>query len=712
MRQIKITIDGQTVDLPDSLSAIKLTFALKDRKGIAVNTGSRSEYSFTLPSTKQNDAIFERFWKAQELNPNAQLFKPAQIEVDGLPYFQGKAQLISATAQGVIYDRRGAEYKVAFYGNNIDWVNDLRECKLYELPFSTHTFNNATILSSFIKQYPTDDYSYQPIKLKSWAFPNKIQYSECTPLLSIAAIVDYIFARVGYSVTSNFFSLPFFQRLYMPVLLPNSLAADYSDDYLSIKGEALALEVNVDTDPTILITFAQTQSPSIGANPFTGQEYIVPEDGFYRVRIRGSFFNVTGTIGYELILFNTTVAPFVQILRVGDSSFNAYSTAGEISGEIVVQLTAGDKFGVILLADTTSGSADTDIFIEVFGEIPVKLGSNIDFKYLIPRDWDCLGLLKGISHAFNLTWQTNVIGREIVVEPSDTYLHEDRYPNSKTLEEGFYLDTYNNLTTKIDLEKTAELKSRTDEGETIQLTWQYDGETEDALNELSKDFGLLAAQYSMPTNRFAKGVEIIENPFFAATLTIFDESIKSDTSRNSPQIPIIWNGNYLDDSQSSEAKTDIIPRILYKEPYIDLQNRASIRIDNGLGGFQDVLCPLAYMVNYNDTSGFSMPLSFNNVEVNGLIQIGLMQRMYLNSLKRIEVGKDLEEFLLWDLLSIQNLNFRIKVILQEASFILQEINSYNVLADGSTKTFLLFDAAIEEDDLDKIGGSNISNIIG
>lgn len=712
MRRVIIKIDGQTVDLPESLSSLQLTFALKDRKGLAINTGTRSEYSFKFPATKRNDEIFQRFWRAQELNPEAQILKPASIEVDGLPYFQGKAQLISATSQGQIYDRRGKEYKVAFYGNNIDWVSDLRDCRLYELPFSTHTFDNATILSSFIHQYPTDDYSYQPIKIKSWAFPDKIQYTECSPLLSFASIIDYIFDRVGYTVNSNFFSLAFFQRLYLPVILPDKLGEAYSGDYLSIKGEALGLAVNVDTSPTVLLTFAQTQSPAVGANPFSGQEYTAPSDGFYRVRIRGNFYNVTGTIGYRLIVFLSTTPPFVPVFEVGDQDFNAYSSAGEVSGEIVLDLTAGEKFGVILVADTTSGSADTDIFIEVDGEIPIKVGTTIDFKYILPREWGCLDFLKGISHAFNLVWETNVLQRSIRVEPADPYLHEARSPQTRTLEDGFYLNNYQNLTRKIDISKDAELKSSTGDAQSVVLTWKYDGATEEALNEISQDFGFFAARYLMPTDRYSKEQEAIENPFFAATLTIFDDAIRTDTSENSPQIPVIWNGNYLESSQSTEARTDITPRILYKEPYIALQNRAYIRIDNGLGGFNEVLCPLAYMVHYNDTTGFTMPLSFNNVLVNGIEQKGLMERFYLGTLKRREVGKELEEFILWDILSIQNLSFRDKIILQNASFILQEINQYNVLSEGSTKTYLIYDAQIQEGDEDKIESSEVTNKLG
>ena len=42
MADIKIYIDNQVVDLPVDNLNLNLTYALKDRDGFAVNTGSRS----------------------------------------------------------------------------------------------------------------------------------------------------------------------------------------------------------------------------------------------------------------------------------------------------------------------------------------------------------------------------------------------------------------------------------------------------------------------------------------------------------------------------------------------------------------------------------------------------------------------------------------------------------------------------------------------
>ena len=124
MADIKIIIDNQVVDLPVNDLNLNLTYSLKDRDGFAVNTGSRSEYSFELPSTHNNDVIFSRFYDVSEETGTKQVLLTASIEVNGLPFFSGLAQLTSTTIEPDLYYWKGKTYKVSFYGNNVEtgWI--------------------------------------------------------------------------------------------------------------------------------------------------------------------------------------------------------------------------------------------------------------------------------------------------------------------------------------------------------------------------------------------------------------------------------------------------------------------------------------------------------------------------------------------------------------------------------------------------------------
>ena len=117
------------------------------------------------------------------------------------------------------------------------------------------------------------------------------------------------------------------------------------------------------------------------------------------------------------------------------------------------------------------------------------------------------------------------------------------------------------------------------------------------------------------------------------------------------------------------------------------------------------------MVDYNNLDGERMSLAFGNNTINGNEIKGLLDRFYLSDMKRREVGKDLETYIFWDLLGISNLDFRNKVILKDDAYILQEVNSFNVLSDKSTKTYLQYAAQVESSDSDNVDSPEVDNKI-
>jgi len=89
MSEVKIYIDSKIADVsPDGVNLV-LTYAIKQKEGIETNTGTRSEYAFEFPATKQNDEIFSRFFDVGEVTINKQIFLDARIEIDGMTFFTG-----------------------------------------------------------------------------------------------------------------------------------------------------------------------------------------------------------------------------------------------------------------------------------------------------------------------------------------------------------------------------------------------------------------------------------------------------------------------------------------------------------------------------------------------------------------------------------------------------------------------------------------------
>jgi hypothetical protein len=691
MADIKIYIDNQVVDLPVDNLNLNLTYSLKDRDGFAVNTGSRSEYSFEFPSTHNNDIIFSRFYDVSEETQNKQVLLSASIEVNGLPFFSGLAQLTSTTIEADLFYWKGQTYKVSFYGNNVDWVAQLKNKYLYEYDYGTHVFDSGTVLSSFSNVY-TDIYKYILIKWKDWAVSGEVQWSEFTPALFVKAILDRIFSDIGYTYQSNFFSLDSAERLIMPIPLTDKITDEqYGLDYLNVTAN--------DTQIASTFSFAgafilpnQTYAPAIGPNPYnivTGI-YTVPVTGYYLLSVNCVLSNITTSAGARFGFGINGAIPVTGFGQVNLTPPQPYTTNTTVSGEEIYLLNAGDTvqlFGTLVVV--VPGTYDFVLDFNIVGEALVQSGLTIDFRYFINKEYNSLDFIKGLAHAFNLTFQTDVDNRTVTIEPADTYLNQSR-PAVQNNEQGFYETTISDLTEDVDLIKGGEVYSRSDINQLVKFTWQYDSNdpTLEALNGIEA-VALHQSRFTFIQNRFQKDEDVIENPFFSTTLVIADSTIQGANTTKTPMIPIIWSQNYLENTISIEANYDIMPRLLATDK-TDPDYNGTININDG-STVSEYDTPVAYMVDYNNTTGDFMSLSFGSETVNGFYIKGLLERFYLQEFIRRQAGKEVECYIFWDALMIRQLDFRKRVNIHGDNYILQEINSFSVTSNESTKTYLIYD---------------------
>ena len=690
MDYININIDGLDADLPTGNLNLSLTYSIKGREGLAVNTGSRSEYSFQLPATKQNDLINKRFWDVGEVNPDVQVYRPAQIEVNGLPFFTGKAQLKSATLRQDMYGWQGDKYKVAFYGDNIDWVADAKDLRIVDYDFGSITYARANILADLSNSYTAgDNYLFTLIKWQDWAVVGQVDLLEATPALFVKTIFEKFFNGLGYTVNSNFAGLDFFERLIMPIPIPEKLGTEFSIDYMNVEVEETFSPAAGALPPIIFTT--QNVTPPL-ANPYnigTG-EYTCPYDGYYLVEGRGSISNVTGTVGCQIQHFVFDGAIWIIEQFVGDLSAIAFSGDTVLKYSKVFYYNAGDKISAGFFTNSSSGTYDLDFTWTVTGEAITQDGDILDFKYLINPDWKALDFIKGLAHAFNLTFQTDVTSQTVTIEPADTYAYTQRNPTSSSLELGFYSATdVVDRTLQLDLSKGGELTSNSERPEAFTLAWKADDAdpTVDAINE-GADLKVLEGRYRFPTNRFKAGNKMVENPFFAPTLCLADSEVQASDSVKTPYFPIIWNENYLENSTSTTPNYDIQPRLLVNRPAPIQNYNGTINVFDGTSVIQ-IAAPYAYMMDFNADQNF-VSLSFSDTVINGFAVSGLLNRFYLREMIRRQTGKELETWLFWDVLQIANLDFSQLVQLNNDNYILQEVNKFNVLGNRSTKTLLVY----------------------
>ena len=706
MANIRIYIDNKLCDLPESNLNLNLTYALKDRNGIAVNTGSRSEYSFELPATKNNDAIFSRFYDVSEDTVAEQKFLPAYIEVDGLPFFSGLAQLTSVTIDQDFYYWKGQNYKVSFYGNNVDWVQQLKNKFLYQYDYGTHTHDYTQILTSVNYDYFNNyTYKYILIKWKDWLVSGQVDALEYTPALFIKTIVDRIFSDIGYTYNSNFMSLLSFEKLIMPIPLSDKISDEqFGLDYLNVSLSDSQVGV-IGYPNTTYIFPIQGYAPAIGANPYnniTGV-YTVPQTGYYLLSVYINVSNITTSSNVILGFVINGAPPPVVYAKGGIVGTET------IKGEQVFQLNAGDTVQLAsIITAFTPGTMDYNIAFDIIGEAQVLNGTTIDFRYFINKQWNSLDFIKGLAHAFNLTFQTDVDNKNITIEPANNYLNQSSYPSVSNSESGFYTNNFIDLTEDVDLIKGGEVYSKSDIKELVKLSWQYDSNdpTLEAISGI-EDIALHQARFTYIANRFQKEEDVIENPFFSTTLCIAESTIQGTNTTKTPVIPIIWNENYLETTISAEANYDIMPRILTTEEANGITN-GLINVYYG-SVVTEYPFPVAYMVDYNNTSGNFISLSFGSETVNGNYVQGLLERFYLGDFVRRQCGKEVECYIFWDALMVRQLDFSKLVKIHGDNYILQEVNSYSVTSTDSTKTYLIYD-----DQGDGTEGTQITNslIIG
>lgn len=316
--------------------------------------------------------------------------------------------------------------------------------------------------------------------------------------------------------------------------------------------------------------------------------------------------------------------------------------------------------------------------------------------------------MQGLAHAFNWRFETDTLRRTVTVEPADRYPYAQQVGEFQQINDGFYTGQADQ-TQQLDLIPGGQLDNNKELPKAYRLTWKSDSNdsTAEALAEGEKQ-ALLSAQYVFLDNTQSDDIEEVENPFFAATVALFDAQIIAEDSLVTPQIPMIWPKSYLEDKTADEhlGKQKYLPRLLYGEPYATGPRNGRINVIGALGGRGD--CPQNYMVNYNNADGLFISLAFGDVVVNGNNVQGLLSRFYLPSLKRLEVGKVLTCTMIWTRQQLSTLSFRERVIIAGNVYLLQQVGRFNVLGAGPTKTKLVYNAQAEASDLDKVaaGPSN------
>ena len=713
----RLTIDSTEVDLPQSGLSYSLVYEVG---GDGFVSGAYSKRSIDLPSTLTNDTLFSDWYAAGTANElTAPILKDFVFEDGGLTIMTGKAELQSAPLLSDRYGFKAKSYKVDLYGNNADWTLQLKDLYLRDLPIPSALYDLPTVMSGWTATYDSGDYfGFTLIKWKEWNITGQVGIDEFTPFLFIRSLIDYAFDTIGYTINSNFLDSDVFKRLILVCPPIERYPEEYSQDYLNVDLEEPGTTAEYfDLLPPFFTTpylFPNITQPSLNApyNSSTGF-YVVPFTGYYEISIN---VNITSTGTHRswfgaAINSNTNALVNNSIIFFGDL-FGPYS--GNASGSSVsdvVYLQAGDTISLAIAnSEVPPGQNVTSwsFSMNIRGEAENAFGSILAFKYLV-KNWKFIDMLKGLQQMFNLRFEANPQAQTITIEPADDYLYRQyNAPTNVTeeLRQGFYTDTTNDTRQQLDLLREAEIFNVSDVPQVTIFDYKTDGDSEEFKQE-NEPIGIYAAQYTLPADRFNDTTETKENTFFAKTVHTIDGEIQGTTATTMLQVPLIYPQNYELDPTATEADYDVEPRILYFAGYRGIPTDSLVKY--AFTGGVELSPPLSFMVNYNTELDFS--LGFANEQINGNKATGLFEAFWMHEYARKRIGKRLECGYFWDLLTINALTFRDKILLNGDMFILDKIDGYNAQKDSSTKTVLTLDRYPETADENATETAGIIGII-
>ena len=711
MQYIELKINGTIVELPSDALSIELNYRIQD--GLNVS-GASSERSVELPYTKGNKSALGELGE----------LKAMQLQAGGIPILTGKAQFNELALKAAGTGQIGKAAKVALYGSNADWITLLGDKKLSELDWSNeeHTLIDITVKNGFTNSYPLSNYVYHIWRLKDWTFFVS-QYAatatDCSPALPVRTILDKMFNEIGYTYSGVFQDTLVFKNLILPVLLPAKYPQEFASEYLNGEWEKTTPQTYTRTANLVDflgLDFDTHTAPAKAPDPFQDSvvSALTTNAGVYTTKIAG-YYKFT----YELQIsnfvgFTNTQLSFALFNNLGGllagSQGILVADGDTLQGSFIAYFAVGiDIYTGFILAGGDMGAGDTfDIDfarVNVYSDTAeITYGAPIDFKYLL-QDWTCRDFLKGLTHAFNLAFETDAANQNVLFEPKDDYLYRDPATFSTPagaleIKTGFYTGTQDLL---FDISKESFDKFEDIGNETV-FSYKEDSNDETVqFIEENSDKRLYECRYSRINSKFSIKTQERENPFFAATMHLLDTQIEHEDSIVTPLLPLLTENVFITDPTNTNKVETYEPRLLY---FAGVRSNIFINYyDVATASVIKLFAPEAFAVNYNDTSGTDFSLSFDNQIVSGNEVIGLMQRFYLIELARTRLSVKRKTYAYFKMLDILNLSFRPFVLYNDKRYLLMDVLGFNPLVADSTKVTLMLDEPQTAIDLSNIENS-------
>lgn len=653
---------------------IAITYSLEDEQDFQKKQSARA-LDIEVPASVENSKGANTFHNpsVEDLS-SGELFKnfqPARITAAGQELLIGKGILKNATHTNV-----PVSYTWNIFGDNADWIIDLKETTLYEiLKHINFVLSKANIEASWVFDGTNENlpYVFAPVRYREpfdgYELINNVRKAKdenippiyMKPSLSKYFILYWGFKLAGYKISSGFFNTNYYRRMTMPWTWGNFLNSEGTrldvhkflskssqDAYFNAPngGSDFIWDLKVTNDST---DGAFDNNDDYSWNPATKEmvwNYKTPHFGVLEATFSATIFYSLHATG------NSDVDLYIQWYKNG-VRFNGTNGDVHAYGNLVASKSASglggteagsrDMFATTIInpndiitvkfhlhtfeSKVGTASARANVLQFKLDYFNIPLSGTIDFEnYTGLKNYKFLDFLSGEVDNYDLSFKTDPLSKTVYIEPTHAYsLNNDL----SVMHPGFFVDDMIDWDGKCDYSKQWVMELY-DDGSREQMIKFKDDNNDGTLKLVQDRNSILlgASKYVLP-ERFKSGKEERENRFFGATMHYdVDQFAKLGTGTNTgiaPQMIAMVPENIANTSNSESANTFLPKSAWYKG------------LVTGVGAWkwdgnvrQDY--PFMFAVNYKDGGENDPILSYSDERIsNGagfVIGKGLFKRFY------------------------------------------------------------------------------------
>lgn len=740
---LRITIGDFYAEVTDpSELPVSIDYSLEDPENFQNKTSSES-FDLEIPATLLNDRLSNTYRNPSiEDLTTGELFKDNQlgvIECNGWELLKGKSFLKSS-----VHDYQPISYKYNLFGDNADWLVDLKEKTLYDfISFLTFSFTKDVIQASWLYD-GTDEllpYVFAPVRYRqpfNYYFVDEHAVSVpdddntsvdyLRPSISKYWLIYWAFKSVGYKISSTFLDSEYFRRQVMPWTWGNFLDSDgtrldkhkflaksvedkyFNQEYSCANGfcGGAFIDLGVTNDST---NGAYDNNSEYSYNTSTFEmtwEYKAPDFGpliagfsaivAWSYRMRGANDDFHCVVDWFINDVFQATSDVVQAESRGlfiplPFAIGTQNVPGqtEIFFKTPITVALGDKVTakvrLRLYHDRTFNEVlevTLNILQFQLDYFRIALGSTVNFTEYTSgfqkHKW--VDYFAGIVDEFNLSFNTDPINKIVYIEPTHPY---STTSDPMALIDGYFKNDYLNWNSKEDLSKSWEMTNYADNER--EFNFKYKDDTNDGILKLIQDRNqtiLASGKYVFP-ERFQTGEKDYENRFFSPTMhfpvTQFRDLGTGSNSGITPQMVCIIPENI---SQTSESESDntFEPKSCYYKGLIT--GAGAWKWDGAVR--QDF--PFMFAVNYQAGGEDDPILSYSDEIINGVIGRGLLKRFFW---QRLAIDRNGQRYKTW--FKLKNVDVANQLHREYKSYKgnkweLIQIHGYKPLIEDSTECLL------------------------